>query len=350
MPATHDVIVLGHGLAGAAFVEACWSRGLRVAMVGAHRAGEASTVAAGLVNPLVLRRLVPSWRVQEILPFSREHYRRMEQREDMAFWHAMPLDVVFPDAAAARHWATRSTSEEAGAFMATDGPEVRFANAIRSEHGTGRILQSAWLDVNACLAAQRDRLVALGDFFAEQGVPRSPRDGSVEVGPFSAPLLVRCEGAFARLPGLVPVKGETLVAHIPGLGLGHMLHRGVFMQPLGGDRYRIGATFKWDGVWEGPTAEGRKGLLDRAAGLLAPEAMARLTVLEHASGVRPAAKDRRPILGRLNANEAVFNGLGARGVLLAPWCGEHLAAHLFDGRALDPEVDHRRFAGGAAIA
>ena len=31
-----------------------------------------------------------------------------------------------------------------------------------------------------------------------------------------------------------------------------------------------------------------------------------------------------------------------RGVLLAPWCAQHLADHLFAGKALDPEVSHAR--------
>jgi glycine/D-amino acid oxidase-like deaminating enzyme len=62
------------------------------------------------------------------------------------------------------------------------------------------------------------------------------------------------------------------------------------------------------------------------------------------SGVRPASRDRRPILGITGPRQAVFNGLGSRGVLLAPWSAAHLADHLFAGAALDPEVDLDRAA------
>jgi glycine/D-amino acid oxidase-like deaminating enzyme len=34
----------------------------------------------------------------------------------------------------------------------------------------------------------------------------------------------------------------------------------------------------------------------------------------------------------------VLNGLGSRGVLLAPWCAAHLADHLFNGAPIDTEV------------
>jgi hypothetical protein len=41
-------------------------------------------------------------------------------------------------------------------------------------------------------------------------------------------------------------------------------------------------------------------------------------------------------------HEALFNGLGSRGVLLAPWCSQHLADHLFRGMPLDAEVAQLR--------
>ena len=50
------------------------------------------------------------------------------------------------------------------------------------------------------------------------------------------------------------------------------------------------------------------------------------------------------IEARTGPHEAIFNGLGSRGVLLAPWCAQHLTDHLFKGVPLDPEVDLERFA------
>jgi glycine/D-amino acid oxidase-like deaminating enzyme len=117
-----------------------------------------------------------------------------------------------------------------------------------------------------------------------------------------------------------------------------MVHRGVFVLPLGNDLFRVGATFKWDDVFAGPTDQARAWLLERLQALV----QSPVEVVEHTAGVRPAARDRRPLLGITGAAQAVFNGLGSRGVLLAPWCAQHLAAHLLDGAVLDPEVDAAR--------
>ena len=101
----------------------------------------------------------------------------------------------------------------------------------------------------------------------------------------------------------------------------------------------MGSTFAWDNVWSGPTDEARRWLLDKLGRVVSRP----VEVEEQWAGVRPASRDRRPLLGRTGAHEVILNGLGSRGVLLAPWCAQHLAAHLLDGAPLDPEVDVRRF-------
>ena len=164
-------------------------------------------------------------------------------------------------------------------------------------------------------------------------------DGGVRVHEATAPMLVRCEGPRAEGGFLVPVRGEGLTVRIEGLRLKSVVHRGVFIIPVGDDRYRVGSTFAWDKVWSGPTDEARRWLLDKLERIVSRP----VEVEEHWAGVRPASRDRRPVLGRTTAHEAIMNGLGSRGVLLAPWSAQHLAAHLFDASPLDPEVDVRRF-------
>lgn len=342
MSTTHDVMVLGHGLAGAAFVQECQRRGLRAAVVGDSRFGEASRAAAGVVNPVVVRRLLPSWRAQELMPIAQQHYQPALTGGAPEYWHAMPLDTVFPNAAVAAQWKARQHDADLAPFV-SQGPIEAPAGNVQAPHGAGRIQACAWLDVRTWLDTLQDELLNQGDWLDASSWPIQRTGDRFHAGACSAPLLVRCEGAFAKLPGLVPVKGETLEVHIPGLALTHMVHRHIFILPLGHDRYRVGATFQWENVWEGPTDEGRRWLLGKLSVLLDPGMMARVEVIDHGAGVRPAARDRRPIMGRIAANEAVINGLGSRGVMFAPWCAQHLVAHLFDGAPLDPDVDITRF-------
>jgi glycine/D-amino acid oxidase-like deaminating enzyme len=63
------------------------------------------------------------------------------------------------------------------------------------------------------------------------------------------------------------------------------------------------------------------------------------------SGIRQVTKDRNAVLGASPACSKyyIFNGLGSKGGLLAPYWAAQLAAHLLDGAPLEPEADIRRF-------
>ncbi len=344
MEHSHDALILGRGLAGAVLAETLLERGLRVHVYDRKRPGNASMAAAGVVNPVVLKRDVPSWRAAELLPFAEAFYTGLEARLATRFWHPMELVKLFPSAREKAQW--ERAMEEPGTVCFIDRraqPQVDAA-PVNAAEGHGTVHRSAWLDVPTFLEAQRQRLEELGMLSEmELGEADIEHNGTgVRIGEHSAPWLIRCTGPFATLPGMVPVKGEGLTLRLPGLRVDRMMHRGVFLLPKGGEDYRAGATFKWDQVWDGPTEEARTWLLEKLSKLtpVQPE------VLDQWTGVRPTSEDRRPRLGRVREHEAVLNGLGARGVLLAPWCASQLAAHLLDGTALDRELDVKRFSKG----
>jgi glycine/D-amino acid oxidase-like deaminating enzyme len=57
------------------------------------------------------------------------------------------------------------------------------------------------------------------------------------------------------------------------------------------------------------------------------------------------APDKHPAIGRHpeNASLGIFNGLGSKGALLAPWLAGEWVAHLRTGRPIDPAVAVARF-------
>ena len=339
---THDVIIIGQGLAGTVLSATLQQRGKRVLVFDAPLPGRASEVAAGLVNPVALRRTVLTWRASELLAIAGAFYRDLGLRYDEVFWHPLPLVAIFPTAQEAGIWQLRISDPETGRFIRMDTTSDQALDALPQPYGRGIIDRCAWVDVRTMLAAQRAHLIAREELIERRVSPSEiePTERGVRIGEHAAPLLVHCGGPFETVTGLVPVKGEGLTVRIPGLQLTKAVHRGVFVLPMGDDIYRVGATFAWDDVWSGPSEGARHMLLDRLHRLVERE----VEVLEHWCGVRPASKDRRPILGRTGAHEAVFNGLGSRGVVLAPWCAQHLCDHLYDGAAIDPEASVDRYA------
>ena len=345
MPPEPSVTIIGRGLAGAVLVEVLRDRGSAVRVFDKPQAGNASRVAAGVVNPVVLRRTVLSWRADHLLPVAERFYRDMEERYGVKLWHPIPMARLFGNEREREAWQLKCSETGLAPFLSTDEVMPIGIGQVLAPHGYGVVKRCAWLDVPAFLAAQRDRLLAEGSLVEDA----APEPGADE-------LTVHCTGSFSGVPGLVPVKGELLTVRIPGLDLRTMVHRRGFLLPLGDDHYRLGSTFVWENVWSGPTEKAKQELLQRLSQITPLP----VEVIDHHAGVRPASRDRRPILGRLSPPSpqghppnggdpaergAVFNGLGSRGVLLAPWCAMHLADHLLLGAPLDPEVDLARFSG-----
>lgn len=346
VPFTHDVIIVGRGLAGAVLSETLTHRGLRVLVVDAPIPGRASHVAAGLVNPVSMRRVVPVWRAEELLHQAVDFYVALQEDYGVQLWHPLPLVEIFPNAQVAAAWPRKCADPVTRPFLEDTVPVADIAQ-LQAAHGAGIVRPCAWLDVRRLLDLHRDRSLRNGVLIERQVEPGdiNVRADGVHLFETSAPLMIQCTGPFSHVPGLVPVRGEGLTVHAPDLQLVGAAHRGVFLLPIGDHRYKVGSTFAWTDVWKGATEGGRAWLLEQLARITPKHA----TVEEHWWGVRPAARDRRPILGRIGPRQAVMNGLGARGVLLAPWSAEHLAAHLFDGTSLDAEVDAARFAGEPAV-
>lgn len=345
MAQIQDVIIIGRGLAGVALSETLSRRGLRVVLFDAPRVGAASRVATGVANPIVLRRTVPSWRASELMAIASAFYRDLEQRYDRRFWHPMPLVEIFPTAQEAGIWRLRQRDAALSGMIG--GPaevpqDDAIPEGIARPYGHGVVQRCAWLDVRALLESHGQRWSQAGRLEEQEvtGADLHREGDGVRVHDQWAPLVVWCTGAFQHVPGLVPVRGEGLTLRIPGWRARCIVHRGLFLVPIGQEQWYAGASFAWEDVWSGPTEGGRMWLMDKL-GRIVPRPF---EVLDHWSGVRPTSQDRRPIIGRLGPQELVLNGMGSRGVMLAPWCAEHLAAHAFDQAPLDPEVDAARFA------
>ncbi len=115
----------------------------------------------------------------------------------------------------------------------------------------------------------------------------------------------------------------------------------MFLMHLEGDKYRVGATYNWELNEPVTTEEGKQNLVERLAAFVKFE----YKIIEHSAGIRPTIKDRRPLLGvhSMHENLIIFNGLGAKGVMIGPYYVDQLLGLVFDGEAIDKELDIKRF-------
>ena len=136
-------------------------------------------------------------------------------------------------------------------------------------------------------------------------------------------------------------KGELLTIHAPDLNVDFLIKAAVFVLPLGNDLYKVGATFNWKDKTSLTTEEGKKELLEKLETFI----KCPYTIVSQSAGIRPTVKDRRPLLGiHPNYKQLVLlNGLGTRGVMIAPTAARDLYKYLIEGIPLDKEVDIARY-------
>jgi len=162
-----------------------------------------------------------------------------------------------------------------------------------------------------------------------------------------ASKIVFCEGFglkknpyFNYLP-MQEAKGELLIIHAPNLKVDFLIKAAVFVLPLGNDYYKVGATFNWKDKTSLPTEEGKIELVEKLDSFISCP----YKIVEQIAGIRPTVKDRRPLIGKhpKYSNLAILNGLGTRGVMIAPIAAKQLYRYLEEGEALNTEYSIDRF-------
>lgn len=346
-----DFLVVGHGLAGATLAYVLRQRGYRVLVFDPGQPNSASNVAAGLMNPVAGKRFALTWRAAELLPTAAIFYRQLEQHFQDRFFFDTPIFKIFASLEEQNSMLARSADQPWGDFVASLTP------ADPQLPGTNAPFGGAWLqhggyvlvrELLAALEAEGERAGWLRrETFDWAQLVSHPAGGAVYAGRVQAAHVVCCEGAaavhnphFSWLP-LTPNQGEVLDVECVGLGAKQVLNRGAYVVPAGAGRFRVGATYKWPPFAAEPTAEGRAELTERLAAITPLP----FVVVGQRAGVRPAVRDRKPLLGRHPALPwlSFCGGFGSKGVMLAPRLAVLLADHLEGLTELWPDVDLARY-------
>jgi glycine/D-amino acid oxidase-like deaminating enzyme len=341
-----DFVVVGQGLAGTALAWQLRRRGRRVVVIDRGEGVSASRVAAGLVTPVTGKRLAKSWRWDELYPAAVSFYRSIEAATGTSLFHERPTVRILADAAERAEYERRSGDVLAGLVREGelnrdwfDAPFGAFEMpaAARLDVGT-------YLDVSRAVFARdggwREGEVDLAaDIELASGGVRLSRMG------LQAEAVVICRG-YSAAPdpwfGSVrfnAAKGEILTLRVPGLREERVVHRGIWLAPLGGVTFRAGSTYEWDDLTPAATAAGR----ERIEGQLRRFLRLPWEVIEHRAAVRPVIDAGYPVLGRHPRfpQIAYFNGLGSKGSLLAPFFAEQLARCLVGEGSVEPQADVR---------
>ncbi len=334
-----DYLIIGQGIAGTLIGYRLERAGHRVTYQDAPGQTAASSVAAGIVNPITGRRFVKSWRIDELLPEARHLYGELEAELGTKIWYDLPLVRTLFNRGDENDWLVRSADPGYADYMEDRPATGRLSELTATAFAYAGVRQTARVDIRELVAAFREKLVREGRFIAAAV--------DYENLPTGYDRTLFCEGWRSRFNPLFSFlppggsKGEVLIVKTEAPLLECMFKHRVFLVPRADGTYWIGATNQNQFDDDSPTPSARQYLRDRLEEVLTVP----YTLLEQQAAVRPTVRDRRPVIGQHPEDSAlyIFNGLGTKGASLGPLASKWLYDLLELGMDLPTEVDLIRF-------
>jgi len=343
-----DFIIVGQGLAGTLLGYELIRAGKTVFYIDSPFYPRASEVAAGLINPVVFRRMTKSWRLDDSYAQMLDTYAGLEHMLVGTFFSPLKIRKVFGEGDAL-HWERKYFENNLEDYISpgTDRAEHPLLNM---PYGCGWVTEGAWVNLRRMLQLFRQCLTEKNLLLREnlQYDLLKQSDHGVQYKEIGAGKIIFCEGFQGRQNPFFkeiiykPVKGEILDLTVESYREKSALSKSFFLLPIGEGRYRLGATYDWDRLDSVPTPGAKAEL----TGQLAQVLKAGFSVVGHQAGVRPVTHDRRPVAGLHPAmpNVGILNGLGAKGCLNGPYVARVFAAYLL-GRVgqLPSEISVSRY-------
>jgi len=341
-----DYIIVGSGLAGLMLCEQLRTRGKSFVVV-SNTSQQASIVASGLYNPVVLKRFNMAWEADRHVPVALSTYKKLENYLGINVDDQRPIYRIFNSIEEQNNWFLAADKPKLQQFLVPKIIENNNPN-IQAPFGYGEVKFTGRVDTKLLLEAYRNDLKSK-DLFLEETFDYSALELNHEVNykEITAKKLIFAEGFgmkqnpfFNTLP-LEGTKGELLVIHAPDLKLDVILKSSVFAIPIGDEQYLVGSTYAWNDYSNTPTESAKNELLEKLRKVISCSFKA----VHHRAGIRPTVTDRRPLVGQHKAHKNLYlmNGLGSRGVLIAPTVAKDLITYIEDGVPLPKEIDINRF-------
>lgn len=334
-----NVVIVGWGLAGAVMAWQLHFQNVSFEVKDSLE-NHSTRVAAGLVNPVVFKRLTKSWNADILMPSAAAFYQKVEQFLGLKLLSHKSIYRVFASAEEANNWSSKEGDDRFANYLTRPPLEQQPSDElVQYPHGMGEVKTIGNLDTVTFLEASKA-------FFIKKDVQFNPGFFSIKnleeelIYIFTEGYRMRDNPFFGYLP-LNLTHGETLLIETNELDFAGTINKNMFVMQVSPTTYKVGATYNWEITEPIITQGAKEELVER----LESFTQFNYSILEHQAGIRPTVIDRKPLLGvhPIQKNAFVFNGLGTKGVMIAPFYSAHLLGHVFKDEPLEKEVDIERF-------
>ena len=339
-----DFIIVGQGIAGSSFAFNLLRKNKSFYIVDKLNTLSSSRVALGVYNPVILKWYTKPWHIQNQLKFFFKFYGEYEQFFKTKIIFDIGVYKYLHTNYDQNNWLAKSL--RLSKLLSNNLYSLSKQNLINKKfygliNSSGRINVSEFLDSfkKFCL----ENLLDQSHFDYEQ---LKISNKSIKYKNIKASNIIFCEGSsashnpFFDSLKFTPTKGEILDVKFQNFNFKSIVHSNLLFVPKEDNSYSVGAAYDWldDNLATQKAKQKIQSVIKKTIN-------SKFNLINHKCAIRPSIIDRRPFVGtHANYNNLhILNGLGSRGVLLAPYLSKLLFDKIFYGKSIPQEIDARRF-------
>lgn len=345
-------LIVGLGIAGLNLCHQLEKTGKSFLVVDNCPTNSASLIAGGIYNPIALKRKLKSWMADDLIPELVKTHQELDEK-----LHINSLNHHFPILKPI------SSKDEVTEWLQViaEGRLNPYVNSIEEKRpegpyqedviGSVTIKHSGFVRIEKTLLAYRECLKESGRLLVEDfnHSKLELTETGVRYGEIEATRVIYSEGRFISenphfnwVP-FKPTKGQILTVKTDGtLSTDRIYNQQFLLFPTEEKTvFKLGATYEWENLDEIPSEAATKDLIAKAEKALT----VKFEVLEAKAAIRPTVIDRRPAIGvhPEHKNLFLFNGMGTKGVMIAPYFAKQLIEFIYEGKEIDSEANLNRF-------
>lgn len=343
-----DFLIIGQGIAGSCVALRLLETGKSLDIIDNCHHKSSSFIAAGMWNPIGFKNLTKSWQIDSVLPELESLYGGIEEKNTKKYVIYHKLFRIYGSKQEENNWIDKCDYPAFSDYMSEH--ETILPEHVKAEYGNGLVKKAGRVKVASILKDLKvllhDKNCLIEGAFNYANLRECNGHWEYQDKKYSA--VIFCEGFqvsknpwFNYLP-VIPNKGEVFtVKFTKSLNVDGVINKGFFILPLGDNTYRIGASFQNSFDSDAPSEFGKQWLDKMLSKTIDDE----YQIVNHDAGLRPTTPDRKPMIGRHPEHGSMYlmNGLGSKGVSLAPYISNLLLKFILEDEGIPDEVNINRY-------
>ena len=341
-----DTIIVGIGIAGVCFAEKLVQNKKSFYVIDNKKTGS-SKISAGIFNPTVLKRYNMTWNGEQFHKNAIIFFKKIENKYKKKIIFNHDILKIFSSISDQNNWIVASKKPLLKDFLDSK-IYTKKIKGIKTEFGYGVVNKCGRISTLNMINGFKNKFknnLLYEDFDFKK---LSSHNNKIVYNNIVSENIVFCEGYgitnnpfFKNLP-VTGSKGEFLIVKISNFSLNKIIKRSsIFIMPLENEHYWVGATYDNLDKKNKPTQLKKEWLIEKLESIITLP----YKIIDHKASIRPTTIDRRPMIGFHPDYKNIYllNGLGSRGILLAPTLSFWLYNYIYYDLPFPEEVDLNRF-------